>query len=148
MLSKAAWREDWEDWAVAREVRRAASSVSFGESRVWRLFSRWAMAVSRAVRSSALTFTDYADPGAHSYGAAVRDGGFTRERIGRDFGGLEHLNYVSSPPVSADRRSLTAGAYHGSGFPSFVAPRLFTPSQGLRAAGPATLRTQGECVPP
>ncbi|KAH9927289.1 uncharacterized protein B0H18DRAFT_292883 [Fomitopsis serialis] len=42
--------------------------------------------------------------------------------------------YGSSPPVSADRRSLTAGAYHGSGFPSYVAPRLFAPSQGLGAA--------------
>lgn len=81
---------------------------------------------------------DQMGPGAHEYGVAAREGGFNRDKIGRDFGGPELMSpnfYVSSPPVNADRRSSTAGTYHGSGFSSYVAPRLFSPSQGLGAAG-------------
>lgn len=65
-------------------------------------------------------------------GGGGREGAFS---IDRDFGGPELNFYVSSAPVNADRRSLTAGTYHGSGFSSYVAPRLFSPSQGLGAAG-------------
>ncbi|KZT70338.1 hypothetical protein DAEQUDRAFT_764783 [Daedalea quercina L-15889] len=75
---------------------------------------------------------DQTGVGAHDYG----DGGFSRDSIGRDFGGPELMSsnfYVPSPSVNTDRRSLTAGGFQGSGFPSYAAPRLLAPSQGLAA---------------
>ncbi|EJF62266.1 hypothetical protein DICSQDRAFT_135856 [Dichomitus squalens LYAD-421 SS1] len=54
----------------------------------------------------------------------------------QDYGATTFYNtsYSSSPPpppFTADRRPLTSNAMPGAGFPSFVAPRMLNPAQGI-----------------
>ncbi|KAI0682642.1 hypothetical protein C8Q76DRAFT_637103 [Earliella scabrosa] len=77
--------------------------------------------------------------GGHMRDFMARDG--LREHGARDYGTQEYgsstfynSSYSSSPPpppFTADRRPLTSNAMPGAGFPSFVAPRMLNPAQGI-----------------